>query len=304
MTPQQPRGTTMSDEKLYLIATNELDFDNRDEAVWAKSMALHKGDEHEARYKYISTRVEQLATENASSDSMPITQSIVDSSASPLIEVAEFANFNGISVDEAIWMINDGMIKGEKRGNIWFTEKNRVPQTKKHVPKVRYEQDIIDSTLSGSPTRPDSRHASSSLHGETGEKEASELKYIVVWLLAGFACNILVNLLDTFLVDAILKDESDFEEYSLLGGLFSIPIVSGAFILIYNFFDSLNMKKVMIYVYVLGSLGTLINIAVTTGLYSTMNVDLTVYYFSSVVSFLVALSLIRNYYIKKPERWY
>ena len=113
-----------------------------------------------------------------------------------------------------------------------------------------------------------------------------------------------MNLLDTFLVDAILKDESDFEEYSLLGGLFSIPIVSGAFILIYNFFDSLNMKKVMIYVYVLGSIGTLINIAVTTGLYSTMNVDLTVYYFSSVVSFLVALSLIRNYYIKKPERWY
>ena len=92
----------MSDEKLYLIATNELDFDNRDEAVWAKSMALHKGDEHEARYKYISTRVEQLATENASSESMPITQSIVYSPVPPLIEVAEFANSNGISIDEAI----------------------------------------------------------------------------------------------------------------------------------------------------------------------------------------------------------
>jgi hypothetical protein len=140
----------MGDEKLYLTATNELDFDNRDEAVWAKSMALHKGDEHQARYKYISTRVEQLATENPSSESMPITQSIVYSPAPPLIEVAEFANSNGISIDEAIDMINDGILKGEKRGNIWFTEKNGVPHTKKHVPKVRQEQDIIDSKPSSS----------------------------------------------------------------------------------------------------------------------------------------------------------
>jgi len=53
----------MGDEQLYLKATNELDSGDRDEAVWAKAMALCEGNEDQARYTYISIRVEQYQLE-------------------------------------------------------------------------------------------------------------------------------------------------------------------------------------------------------------------------------------------------
>ena len=39
----------MSDEELYLEATNEVETDARDEALWAKSMAICDGDEIKAK---------------------------------------------------------------------------------------------------------------------------------------------------------------------------------------------------------------------------------------------------------------
>jgi len=53
----------MGDEQLYLKATNELDSGDRDKAVWAKAMTLCEGDEDQARYTYISIRVEQYQLE-------------------------------------------------------------------------------------------------------------------------------------------------------------------------------------------------------------------------------------------------
>ena len=50
----------IDDESLYLIATTELDDGPKNEALWAKAMALSKGDKEQARYKYIELRVEQL----------------------------------------------------------------------------------------------------------------------------------------------------------------------------------------------------------------------------------------------------
>jgi hypothetical protein len=50
----------MEDEELYLIATNEVDNGQQEEALWAKSLALCKGNDAEAKYKYIQLRVEKL----------------------------------------------------------------------------------------------------------------------------------------------------------------------------------------------------------------------------------------------------
>jgi cytoskeletal protein RodZ len=52
--------STLSDETYYLTATQEVDNENRVEALWAKSMALSEGNEDKARYKYILLRVEQF----------------------------------------------------------------------------------------------------------------------------------------------------------------------------------------------------------------------------------------------------
>ena len=50
----------MGDEELYLEATNEVEGENRDPALWSKAMALCDGDETKANYKYIRFRVKYL----------------------------------------------------------------------------------------------------------------------------------------------------------------------------------------------------------------------------------------------------
>lgn len=57
----------MSDEKLFLEATKEASSPDRDEALWAKAMALAEGDEKKAKYLYIKTRVKQLSASQQAS---------------------------------------------------------------------------------------------------------------------------------------------------------------------------------------------------------------------------------------------
>lgn len=51
------------DEELYLIATNEVDGNNRNTALWAKCMAVCEGKEEKAKYMYINERVNTLRSE-------------------------------------------------------------------------------------------------------------------------------------------------------------------------------------------------------------------------------------------------
>ena len=53
----------MNDEDLYLEATNEVESDARDEALWAKSMAICDGNEIKAEYEYLRSKVKLLLTE-------------------------------------------------------------------------------------------------------------------------------------------------------------------------------------------------------------------------------------------------
>tara|TARA_R110000850_G_scaffold107632_1_gene219387 strand:- start:158 stop:733 length:576 start_codon:yes stop_codon:yes gene_type:complete len=50
----------MSDEALYLQATEEVESNARNSGLWAKSIALAEGDVNKAKYKYIKLRVAQL----------------------------------------------------------------------------------------------------------------------------------------------------------------------------------------------------------------------------------------------------
>ena len=69
----------MGDEDLYLIATNEVDEDRQNEALWSKSMALCNGDNSKAKYKYISLRVEMLGAETLSATSVETNNKPADS---------------------------------------------------------------------------------------------------------------------------------------------------------------------------------------------------------------------------------
>lgn len=59
----------MGNETFYLEATEELDSNRQDPAIWAKALALARGEQNVARYKYIELRVEQLESSTVAPDS-------------------------------------------------------------------------------------------------------------------------------------------------------------------------------------------------------------------------------------------
>lgn len=54
----------MEDEEFYLRATNEVESDQKNQALWAKVLTLTDGDFEKAKYQYIKLRVPQLTKES------------------------------------------------------------------------------------------------------------------------------------------------------------------------------------------------------------------------------------------------
>ena len=136
------------------------------------------------------------------------------------------------------------------------------------------------------------------------QTQPSKMKYIGAWLLAGVTSSILARVADTVLGNVMVSDLSDMNAYFIVGAAMNVAIVSGSFIFIYNLFKSLNIRKVMIYLYVLGGLGMLAGMGQTVGIYKGLGVDLTVYFLCTIIATVAAIYLIRSYYIKKPDRWF
>ena len=136
------------------------------------------------------------------------------------------------------------------------------------------------------------------------ENKPSTFKYILAWFLAGLVSNILLRIMDTVVADLLVSDLEDFNIYFIVIAVLTVPIISGSFILIYNLFSTLNIKKVMIYIYILGGFGTLVNFGMVSNIYAPLGVDLSVYYISSISAFIASVYIIRSYYIKKEDRWY
>lgn len=136
------------------------------------------------------------------------------------------------------------------------------------------------------------------------QTQPSKMKYIGAWLLAGVTSSILARVVDTVLADVMISDLGDMNAYFIVVAAVNVAIISGSFILIYNLFKSLNVRKVMVYLYVLGGLGMLAGMGQTVGIYKGLGVDLTVYVLSTIIATVAAIYLIRSYYIKKPDRWF
>ena len=131
----------------------------------------------------------------------------------------------------------------------------------------------------------------------------SVFKYIGVWILCGIISGILQSILD-LIIGSKVSGPEDLNSYFIVGAIVTIPIISGTYILIYNFFSSLNVKKVMPYIYIVGGLGTLVNFSKVTPLYAPLGVDLTTLYVSYSLAFVISVYIIRTYYINNSERWY
>ena len=87
----------MGDEELYLKATNEVEGDSKDPALWAKAMALTDGDQDKAKYQYIKLRVKQLAK---SKPDVQKEYGVHEAKAEAVEQVADIDNASGISGSE------------------------------------------------------------------------------------------------------------------------------------------------------------------------------------------------------------
>ena len=96
---------------------------------------------------------------------------------------------------------------------------------------------------------------------------------------------------------------NDLNTYFVVGSILNAGIVVGSVILVYNYFYTLNMKIVMPYFYTLGTFGTIMGIVSTSAGMTGLEVQLGVYYTTTLVSFIASLIIVRNYYKKKYERW-
>ena len=136
-------------------------------------------------------------------------------------------------------------------------------------------------------------------------KYTKTYKYILAWVITSIASNILVRLSDSIIYNITVSDPLKINGYLILSGMFSILFVSGTFIVTYNFFNSLNVKKVMIYIYILGTLGLLASIGGGVQIYKSLGVSMpkSIIY-STIIYFVISVLIIRYYFKNKPDRWY
>jgi len=60
--------TNKDDSKFFLQATQEVEDNNQNSAIWAKAMALCEGDKNKAKYEYINLRAQNLIPEEATAN--------------------------------------------------------------------------------------------------------------------------------------------------------------------------------------------------------------------------------------------
>jgi len=142
----------MSDEDLYLRATQEVESGSPDAAIWAKAMAICEGDEKSAKYKYVKLRVEKLEAEepkkeledykktidlsadeegksNHSIKAQKFTHPGVDNSTEAPnghVTLAEAAQVYSIDKDQIVKLIQDGELIGVKMRNDWFVYRDSL----------------------------------------------------------------------------------------------------------------------------------------------------------------------------------
>ena len=131
-------------------------------------------------------------------------------------------------------------------------------------------------------------------------------KYIGAFVLESVASGLLNNIAATVLANIMITDPSALNTYFIVGAVGTVLIWCGSWIVVYNLFKTLNIKKVFGYLCAIAGLGTFASIAMTQQSYMLMELgaDMTVGYLAQFVALIASLYLFRSYYVKKPDRWF
>ena len=136
------------------------------------------------------------------------------------------------------------------------------------------------------------------------DKKTPFYKYVLAW----FSFNICYNLFSYFFIFLLIKSKVKFDFYSneITVYSFLIPFISAlsmgiAFILIFNFFKNLNLKKIIPYIWVINGLLYLSSLGNEIGTVKNIHGGVVILY---ILGFLGGMLIIHSYYQKNYERWY
>lgn len=130
-------------------------------------------------------------------------------------------------------------------------------------------------------------------------------KYIGAFLLANFLANLLSYGADYPVSSMFINDHHvSLNGYFITSSLVSIFVLSGSFIVIYNLFSSLNVRKAMPWIIGLLTLGTLSGLGRTLAQFLRDGIDPTFYVVGTIVSLVASLFIIQGHFSKKPDRWF
>ncbi len=150
----------MNDEEYYLKATNEVNGEGKQPALWAKVMALSEGDNEKAKYKYIKLRVEQLSKDKKTikkkedkivftKKTVPTTPKVTaDDFSNKYMPVSEFSNIKSIPEKKVIEMIKGGFYAGQIKETEWFVSREELGKegfnnSKLNTQKIKTEKEYV-----------------------------------------------------------------------------------------------------------------------------------------------------------------
>ena len=122
----QNAAAPVDDSAFFLVATEEVESDNQDRALWAKSMALADGDRAKAKYEYIRRRAEQLAQREDTEAEVVVE----DDKPWESVPVTEFCQMASVPEATVIAMIREGIYDGKMIDGQWVIAKKEFQRSK------------------------------------------------------------------------------------------------------------------------------------------------------------------------------
>ncbi len=136
------------------------------------------------------------------------------------------------------------------------------------------------------------------------DTKPTKLQYIGIWILTSTISEFFQHIYRCFLPIIFITDSRTATAYFLINSTASITISTIVFILTYNVFNTLNIKRVFPYLVSINALMASLEILFSQGLSQQLNIYQTSIYAACIIGCLAMFTTIRMYYIGKTERWY
>jgi hypothetical protein len=133
-------------------------------------------------------------------------------------------------------------------------------------------------------------------------KKPSTWLYIAAWVVASTLGAIVSTLVDHLMAAMILKSRDDFDLYFFVAPLSQFFATLLIWISIYSLFRSLNISRVMPFIWVLGSLGVMVNVGRTYSEFEKASLTVPGVYFVSVITGFGAFVLLFRSFFKARAR--